>query len=115
MSNSNSTTRKKCYDKRYEDMIFISDYLYDLFYKNNLIDEYSDEISYIFLDGILKSGVLKFAKYKEGLSQITILRKSINILRRPNWSAILPIKALPASPIKLPAPIRPTQKSVILI
>lgn len=77
MSNSNSTTRKKCYDKRYEDMIFISDYLYDLFYKNNLIDEYSDEISYIFLDGILKSGVLKFAKYKEGLSQITILRKNI--------------------------------------
>ena len=40
---------------------------------------------------------------------------SINILRRPNWSAILPIKALPASPIKLPAPIRPTQKSGILI
>lgn len=77
MSNNNSTTRKKSYDKRYEDMIFVSDYLYNLFQENNLIGKYYDEISYIFLDGILKSGVLKFAKYKEGLPNITILRKNV--------------------------------------
>ena len=77
MSNNNSTTRKKYYDKRYEDMIFVSDYLYNLLEKNNLIKKFYDEISFVYLDGILKSGVLKFADYKEGLSQITILRKNV--------------------------------------
>lgn len=77
MSNTNSTTRKKEYDKRYEDMFFASDHLYELFQKDNLIEKYYEELSYIFLDGILKSGVLKFAKYKEGIPNISLLRKNV--------------------------------------
>ena len=73
-----STTRKKEYDKRYEDMIYVSDYIYNLFRKDNLLKEYEEELKYIYLDSILKSGVLKFAKYKEGLKNIPVLRKNVN-------------------------------------
>lgn len=72
-----STTRKKQYDKRYEDMIFVSDYLYNLFEKDNTINKYEEELKYIYLDSILKSGILKFAKYKEGLKNIPIIKKNV--------------------------------------
>jgi len=72
-----STTRKKEYDKKYEDMIYVSDYLYNLFKKHDLLESYYEEIQYIFLDSILKSGVLKLAKYKEGLPIINKLRKNV--------------------------------------
>lgn len=72
-----STTRKKQYDKRYEDMIYVSDYLYDLFKKDNTIEKYQEELKYIYLDSILKSGILKFAKYKEGLNQIPKIKKNV--------------------------------------
>lgn len=77
MSNINSTTRKKEYDKRFEDMLYISDYLYEKITKNNLLNKYYEEFEYIYLDSILKSGVLKFAKYKEGIKKINQLRKNV--------------------------------------
>jgi glycosyltransferase involved in cell wall biosynthesis len=77
MANTNSTTRKKAYDKRFEDMLFVSDYLYENITKNNLLEEYYKEFEYIFLDSILKSGVLKFAKYKEGIGKIKQLRENV--------------------------------------
>lgn len=76
MSNT-STTRSHAYDKKYEDIIVASDHMYNLFNKDNLLEKYKEEIRYIYLDGILKSGVLKFAKYKEGIEQIEILRNNV--------------------------------------
>lgn len=72
-----STMRQKHYNKKYEDMMYISDYMYELFQKDHFIEPYYEELQYIYLDGILKSGVLKFAKYKEGIKYIPILRKNV--------------------------------------
>lgn len=71
-----STTRKKVYKENFVDIIFASDYLYNKFI-NEDIKEFTEEIKFIFLDGILKSGVLKFAKYREGLKNIKILRENV--------------------------------------
>ncbi len=72
-----STTRDKVYQKKFEDIIFVSDYLYEKLKKDELLEKYEEEIKYIYLDGILKSGVLKFAKYKEGIKNIKVLRKNV--------------------------------------
>lgn len=77
MSNLNTTTRNKKYDPRFEHIIKASDYLYELYLQYHLEDEFFEEFQYIFLDGILKSGILKFAKYKEGLKQIPVIRKNV--------------------------------------
>lgn len=77
LTNNDSTTRKKKYDKRFEDIIYISDYLYKLITSNNLLDQNYKEFEYIYLDSILKSGILKLAKYREGLKSIPILRKNV--------------------------------------
>lgn len=77
LTNLNSTTRQKKYNPKFNDIIYVSDYIYNLFDSNNLINKYYEELSYIYMDSILKSGVLQFCKYKEGLKQIPILRKNV--------------------------------------
>ncbi len=72
-----STLRKKSYDKKYEDIIYVSDYLYNTFKESKLLNKYNEELKYIFLDSILKSGVLKFSEFKEGLKYINILRANV--------------------------------------
>lgn len=72
-----STMRKKEYDPRFEDYFYISDYIYEQFQKDHLIEPYYEELKYVYLDGILKSGVLLFAKYKEGTKHISKLRKNV--------------------------------------
>lgn len=72
-----STTRKRKFDSRFIDIIYVSDYLYNLFLEHNLLEEYYEELKYIYIDSILRSGVLKFSKYKEGIPYITILRKNV--------------------------------------
>ncbi len=72
-----STTRTKEYKEKYEDIIYVSDYMYNLFKNDNLIDKYYDELEYIYLDSILKSGVITLAKYKEGLNKVSILRANV--------------------------------------
>lgn len=72
-----STTRKKNYDKRFENIILVSNYLYESVIDNNLLDSYYEEFAFVFLDGILKSGVLIFARYKEGIKNIKLLRKNV--------------------------------------
>lgn len=72
-----STMRQKKYNPKYEDILYVSDYIYDLFRKNNLIEEFNDELKYIYLDSILKSGIINFSKYKESLKLIPILKKNV--------------------------------------
>lgn len=77
MTNS-STTRKKEYDQKFEDIIYISDYIYELFSNSNYLNLYQDEIKFIYLEGIVRTGVLKFADYNEGVKKINVLRKNVN-------------------------------------
>ena len=72
-----STMRPKKYNPKYEDMLYVSDYIYDLFSKNKLIEKFNDELKYIYLDSILKSGIINFSKYKESLKFIPILKKNV--------------------------------------
>ena len=77
MTNTNSTIRTKEYKKKYEDIFAVSDYMYKLFIDSNLINEYYDELEFIYIKGILRSNTMLFAKYKEGLKNISLLRKNV--------------------------------------
>lgn len=72
-----STMRQKNYNPKYEDMLYVSDYIYDTFKKNNLLEKFEEELKYIYMDSILKSGVINFSKYKESLKFIPLLRKNV--------------------------------------
>ena len=72
-----STTRQKEYKKKFEDIIYISDYVYKLFSDDKLIDDYREELKYIYLEGMIRTGVLKFANYNEGIKNIRVLRKNV--------------------------------------
>ena len=50
-----STTRDNKYKEKFEDIIFVSDYLYNLLKKENLVDLYYEELQFIYLDSILQS------------------------------------------------------------
>lgn len=74
---NDSSIRRKTYNKKLEDIIYVADYLYKELNKNKLLDKYYDEIEYIYLDSILKGGVLRFASFKEGVEHIPELRKMV--------------------------------------
>jgi len=74
---NDSSIRRKEYNKKLEDIIFVTDYLYEELKKYELMDKYKDEIEYMYLDSILKGGVLRFAAFSEGIEHITTLRKKV--------------------------------------
>lgn len=74
---NDSSIRRKTYNKKLEDIIYVADYLYEEFNKKNLLEQYYEEIEYIYLDSILKGGVFRFASYEEGLVHIPILREKV--------------------------------------
>lgn len=82
MENDSSIRRKK-YNKKLEDILYVADYLYEELDKNKLLDKYPDEIEYMYLDSILKGGVLRFAAFPEGIEHIPVLREKV-ISKFPN-------------------------------
>ena len=74
---NDSSIRRKTYNKKLEDIIFVADYLYEELKNRDLLDKYKSEIEYLYLDSILKGGVLRFASFKEGVVNIPILREKI--------------------------------------
>ena len=77
VTNNTSTIRTKEYKKKYEDIFPISDYIYEEFQKQNLLKKYHAELEFIYIKGILRSNVILFAHYKEGLKNIPKLRKNV--------------------------------------
>lgn len=77
LDNNSSTIRTEEYNSKYEDIFPIADYLYESFKNNNLLIKYYAEVEFIFIKGILRSNIMLFAKYKEGLNNITKLRKNV--------------------------------------
>lgn len=72
-----STMRQKKYNQNYLKMFEVSDHLYSLFANNNLIDQFYDELEYIYIDSILKTGVIIFSQFKESLNQVYKLRNNV--------------------------------------
>lgn len=77
LANLNSTIRTPKYKKKYGDIFEVSDYIYTQYSNDNKLSKYNDEFEYIFLNGILRCNILLFAKYKEGLINISKLRKNV--------------------------------------
>lgn len=72
-----STTRQKKYNSKFKDYFYVSDYIYNSFKNSNLLDKYYEEVQFIFLDSILKTGVIQFSRYKELINDIKFLRKNV--------------------------------------
>ena len=77
--------RKKEYNEKVLDVLEAENILYEYFKNNNLINEYYEELKYIFVVALLKHSVLELAKYKEGLKYINQVRKSI----KPKFKKLL--------------------------
>jgi len=77
---NDSSSRRKKYNQKLEDLFMATENLYQNALKHNLLNNYHEEIEYIFLDSILKGGVLRFADFREGLVNIPKLRKQIKAL-----------------------------------
>lgn len=79
-----SILNKSKYDKKWEDIFDSLSYLYDKFNEGNLLDEYHDELEYIYIEYLLHAPGLRFISYKEGRGN---LQKIHDIMEKlfPNW------------------------------
>ena len=74
---NDSSIRRKTYNKKLEDIIYVADFLYEELKSHKLLEKYHDELEYMYLDSILKGGVLRFAAFEEGLEFIPVLREKV--------------------------------------
>ena len=79
-----SALNKKVYDKRWEDIFEAIDYMYNRFKKDQMVNEYYDEIEYMYIEYLLHAPSLRFLDYEEGISNIS---KISDIMKEkfPNW------------------------------
>ena len=84
LQRNGSILNKKYYDSKWEDIFDSLDNLYNEFSGYNLLDEYHDELEYIYIEYLLHASSLKFLKYKEG---ITNIKKTGIIMKEkfPRW------------------------------
>ena len=79
-----SALNKKNYSKSWEDIFSSLDNLYKRFNESNIINEYYQELEYIYIEYLLHAANLKFIDHKEGIHNI---RKVSKIIKQkfPNW------------------------------
>lgn len=79
-----SIMNHKQYRKNMEDIFYSINNLYSIFEKENKIDEFKDEIEYIYINHLLHTACLFFLPYKEGEENI---RKISRIIKEkfPKW------------------------------
>lgn len=79
-----SILNQQKYNKKWEDIFASLNNLYNKFYENGIIEEYKNELEYIYIEYLLHAANLKFIDFKEGLFNI---KKASNIMREkfPNW------------------------------
>jgi len=79
-----SSLNKKKYDKKWEDIFPVLEYLYNEFVKYKLEQEYYQEIEYIYIEYLLHAANLRFIDYKEGIKNI----KKVSLVMKekfPRW------------------------------
>lgn len=84
LQRTGSILNKNKYDKKWEDIFDSLDNLYQRFKDSNLLDEYHDELEYIYIEYLLHAPSLRFVVYKEGKDNI----KKISCIikeRFPKW------------------------------
>ena len=84
LQRNGSILNKKKYDKKWEDIFDSLSCLYNKFNDNNLIDEFHDELEYIYIEYLLHAPSLRFIEYSDGIKNI---HKINEIMKEkfPNW------------------------------
>ena len=74
----------KNYNKKWEDIFASLTNLYDKFKDKKIIDEYKDELEYIYIEYLLHAANLKFIDYEEGQKNI---KKISDVMKQkfPKW------------------------------
>lgn len=77
----------RTYNEKVKDMVFIFNDLYDYYNNHNLLDEYKNELEYVFIRFFLGNSFLRSAKIKDKEDKENTLNMSWNILNEkfPNW------------------------------
>lgn len=84
LQRNGSILNKKNYDKKWEDIFDSLDHLYNKFKEYNLLNEYKDELEYIYIEYLLHAANLRFIDYEEGRNNILKV-KSVIKDKFPNW------------------------------
>ena len=84
LQRNGSILNKKKYDPKWEDIFDALDYLYNKFKKHHMINEFYEEIEYIYIEYLLHAPSLRFLDYPEGIENI---KKISSIMKEnfPNW------------------------------
>ncbi len=79
-----STMNKKTYDKRFEDIFEVLEYLENKFIEYKMDLEFHDELEFLYIEHLLHAASLRFIDYKEGIKNI---KKISNIMKEkyPNY------------------------------
>lgn len=79
-----SNLNKSKYDKKWEDIFDSLEYLYQTFEASNILDEYQQELEYIYIEYLLHAANLKFLNYKLGQHNI---HRVHNVIEKkfPKW------------------------------
>ena len=79
-----SALNKKSYSKSWEDIFSSLNNLYNRFDEGGIINEYYNELEYIYIEYLLHAANLKIIDYKEGIPNIKKVSRIMN-QKFPNW------------------------------
>lgn len=79
-----STLNKSHYDKKWEDIFDVLEYLKGLFKDSGTYNEFKEELEYIYIEYLLHAASLKFYKYDEGKYNIKRIKKIMKT-NFPKW------------------------------
>lgn len=79
-----SALNKSTYSKSWEDIFSSLKHLYNKFEESDLLNEFHDEVEYIYIEYLLHGANLRFVNFKEGIKNIKIVTKIMK-QKFPNW------------------------------
>lgn len=84
LQRNGSILNQKIYNPKWEDIFVSLSHLYKKFENSDLLEEYYDELEYIYIEYLLHAANLKFIDYQEGLGNI---KKVTQVMKDkfPNW------------------------------
>lgn len=84
LQRNGSILNQQLYNPKWEDIFNSLDNLYKKFKEHNLLDEYHEELEYIYIEYLLHAANLRFIDYPEGLKNIKIIKQVMKD-KFPNW------------------------------
>ena len=80
----NSIMHQKKFSNNLYDIIKVLEIVYNSFKDNNNLEEYRDEIEYLYITHLLRSTTLRFLQYNDGQNKLKKVNNIIKI-KFPNW------------------------------